>query len=121
MVTEYRYIRVEPEENARCVMFRQQRMTEQEVLELGDEVLRMVDAEDCPRVVLDFASTTPECLYSVFLAKLVSLQRALEAKGGGLRLCSCNPQVVGVFRACCLDRIFTIAPDRAAALDGWSG
>ena len=121
MTDNYRHMNVEPQENAFCVLFSRQRMTEQDVLEMGDEIIQLARTEDCPRIVFDFASSTPECLFSVFLAKLVGLQKKLEEMGGGFRLCNCNEQVLGVFKACRLDQVFSIYDSRQAALEDWKG
>ena len=115
----FRHIKAEPEESAHCVMFARSRLTEQDVLELGDEIMQLAEEEKCPRIIFDFVSATPECLFSVFLAKLVSLQKKLEEQGGGLHLCNCNPQVISIFAACCLDRVLRIFDSRFQALEAF--
>lgn len=122
MDQDFRHINVEKEGDACIVQFRRSRLSEQEVLELGDEILQLAENENCPRIVFDLLSETPECLFSVFLAKIVSLQKKLEAMGGGLHIANCNPHVVGIFSACCLDRIFKIFESRQEAINAeWAG
>jgi anti-anti-sigma regulatory factor len=47
---------------------------------------------------------------------LVNLRQRIKAGGGQLELSSLSPQLVEVFRTCCLERLFTIRRTRAEAL-----
>ena len=58
----------------------------------------------------------PDCLYSVFLAKLVTIRNTLRKHGGQLVLCELSPVAYSVFEACLLHREFTFAPDYDAAV-----
>ena len=55
-------------------------------------------------------------VYSVFLARLVSLQRRVQAAGGALRLADLSPEAKEIFTVCHLDRLFEFAPTTAAAV-----
>jgi hypothetical protein len=54
-------------------------------------------------------------LYSVFLAKLITVRNALKRREGQLVLCEVGPTAYSVFEACLLHREFTFAADFAAA------
>ena len=68
------------------------------------------------KLVLSLGPETPDCLYSVFLAKLVSLRNALVRLGGELVLCEVAPIAYSVFEACLLNREFTFVADFDAAV-----
>ena len=57
-----------------------------------------------------------EFLYSVFLAKLVSLQRRLRDVNGALKLAGAGSTTRGIFEACRLEALFDFADDEAAAI-----
>ncbi len=114
MSPSLRYINVEPVGDVMCVSLKKQRLTEQEVLELADEVVGLVDG-GCRKMVFSLGAGALHCLYSVFLAKLVMFQRMLRERGGALKLCDATPEVREVFQACRLDDLFDFVPDRAAA------
>ncbi|MFO0842080.1 MAG: hypothetical protein U0797_06710 [Gemmataceae bacterium] len=59
----------------------------------------------------------PYCLYSVFLAKLVSIRNALARAGGRMVLCDVGPSTYGAFEATRLHQEFTFLPDFAAAAE----
>ena len=63
----------------------------------------------------------PECLYSVFLAKLVALQRRMKAKEGVLKLADVSPEARGIFAACHLEKIFDFVPTTASAVAALQG
>ena len=59
--------------------------------------------------MLSLGPKPPECLYSVFLAKLCWAQRVLGEEGGVLVLCEVDPMVRSIFEACRLDEQFRFA------------
>ena len=71
-------------------------------------------------MVLSLGPGTLDCLYSIFMAKLVSVHRRLQDRQGALILCDVTPEVLTVFEACRLRTYFEFAPDRAAALEAMS-
>jgi len=119
MVDNYRYIVVERSGNVACVRLVKSRLDEEEVYALSRELLHLGRENGCPRIALCLGPQTPECLYSVFLARLISLQRRLNEIGGELKLCQCTPQVIGVLEACALLDYFTLVDNPADALGQW--
>jgi anti-anti-sigma regulatory factor len=115
----YRHIDVELHDTVAVVRLIKPRLDEQEIYQLFQEVQDVARVRGCPRVVLCLGPKAPDCLYSVFLAKLISLQRRLNESGGGLKLCQCGPQVVEILDACLLLDRFDLVPDPAAAVGQW--
>jgi len=115
MVRPYRYVDVDRQGGISCVRLRQTSFSEAELEELGAEIGRVVDEEGCRKLVLDLGPHDPECLYSVFLAKLINLQKRLESDGGQLALCELSTATQGIFQAAGLDKFFYFYPNRAAA------
>ncbi|HKB41670.1 MAG TPA: hypothetical protein VKD72_34920 [Gemmataceae bacterium] len=119
MADSYRHIIVERHGNAACVRLIKVRLNENEVHELSRELLRLGKEDGCPRIALCLGPQTPECLYSVFLAKLISLQRRLGEIGGALKLCQCTPQVIEILDACVLLDRFDLVDNPTDALAQW--
>src|SRR5262245_35868198 len=120
MPRPYRQIQVEQRGDVFCVWLRQAKMDENAVLEFGEEILRLIRDAGCRKLALSLGPVTPECLYSVFLTKLLHIRRALQQAGGALRLCDASPEVLGTFEACKLKDQFDFAPDPAAAVTALS-
>jgi anti-sigma B factor antagonist len=109
-----RYITVDRIGDVVCVSLKKHRLTEDEVLQLADEVVGLIDG-GCRKMAICLGPGALECLYSVFLAKLVMFQRVLRERGGAMKLCDLTPEMREVFAACRLDELFDFAPDRQAA------
>jgi anti-anti-sigma factor len=82
----------------------------------GDEMSRLVDEEGCRKLVLCLGPGDFECLYSVFLAKLINVQRKMDAVGGTMALAELSENTQDVFRATGLDKHFKFFPDRTSAI-----
>jgi anti-anti-sigma factor len=91
------------------------------VYELGDELHHLAAQDGCRKMVLSLGPPEPQFLYSVFLAKLVTLQRRLQARGGKLKIADTTPETRDIFDACGLTNLFDFAPDRATALASFAG
>jgi anti-anti-sigma regulatory factor len=98
-----------------CVSLVKHRLTEEELVQMADEVLGLIEG-GCRKMVISLGPRALECLYSVFLSKLVTFQRVMREHGGILKLCDVTPEVREVFRACRLDDLFDFAPDQPTAL-----
>jgi anti-anti-sigma factor len=120
MERPYRHIDVEPAGDVFYARLRQSRMDENALYEMGDELTRLVREDGCRKLILSLGPEEPECLYSVFLAKLVGLRRDLLAAGGGLKLCHVKPETLRIFDVCRLTPLFDFYPDKAAALAAFS-
>jgi anti-sigma B factor antagonist len=98
-----------------CVSLVKHRMTEEELVQMADEVLGLIGG-GCRKMVFSLGPGALECLYSVFLSKLVTFQRVIREHGGVMKLCDVTPEVHEVFQACRLDDLFEFAPDQPTAL-----
>jgi anti-anti-sigma factor len=96
--------------------FRHRKIEEAGIHTLGNELTELIESDGCRKLVLGLGPGTLECLYSVFLAKLVMIQRRMQDHKGALILCELTPEVKAVFEACKLMNYFDFAPDKPAAL-----
>ena len=120
MTRPYRHIHVDQRGDVFCVRLRQPRLNEPMIYELSGELRGLVTQDGCRKMALSLGPESPECLYSVFLAKLITLQRVLREHDGELVLCHAKPAVRDIFEACCLDQLFTFLPDFDAAVAHWT-
>jgi anti-anti-sigma factor len=117
MARQYRLITVDRKGAVFCVRLRKQHLEEQEVYALSEELLSLISEQNCRKMALSLGPDDLQCLYSVFLAKLITLRRRLLENGGGLMLCDVSPAVREVFAACHLHDYFDFAPDLSSASD----
>lgn len=115
MERPYRFIDVDEQDGVVCVRLRQLILSDQELEALGAEIARLVDEHGSRKLVLTLGPEEPQCLYSVFLAKLVNLQKRLETDGGVLALAQLSPAAMSIFHAAGLDKFFRFFPNAAAA------
>jgi hypothetical protein len=115
MSQPYRLIDAQPRGDVWCVRLRRARLEEPDVYALADELLALVN-DGCRQMALALGPDGPDCIYSVFLAKLMTVQRVLDEQGGGLVLCQVSPVTHTVFEACRLDEQFRFLPDFDAAV-----
>jgi hypothetical protein len=115
MNTPWRHIDVEARGDLRCVRLRQRRVEEENIDALGDELIAVGSEEGCARVALSLGPQPPDCLYSIFLGKLIAVQRRLRELGRTLLLCEAGPEVLAIFGACKLVEHFTFVADFDAA------
>ncbi len=99
-----------------CVRLCKQRLNEEDLNQAFAEMSTLVDDKGCHKLVISFGPGELSALYSVFLAKLVSLQKKLNQKGGQLKLAHVSKQAKEVFRVCNLDALFEFYADQAKAL-----
>lgn len=116
MTRPYRFLNVERRGDVFCTRLRQTQLDELMIHELADEFRRLIDDDGCRKLALSLGPDAPECLYSVFLAKLIALQRELREHQGALVLCHASPPVREIFAACALDQLFHFVPDFDAAV-----
>lgn len=120
MPRPYRFINVERRGDVFCVHLLHTRLEEPMIHEMFTEIRSLVTADGCRKLALSLGPEPPDCLYSVFLAKLISLQRLLRDNQGELIVCDAKPIVRDIFAACCLDRLFHFLPDPDAAAAHWT-
>lgn len=119
MTRRYRYIEVDHRGEVCCTRLRHTRLEEPMIYELFGELRSLIGDGGCRKMALSLGPRPPECLYSVFLAKLISLQRLLREQHGELVLCHAPPEVRDIFACCCLDQLFHFLPDFEVAVDQW--
>lgn len=112
---KYRFIKLERLGDVFCVRLKSPRLEEGEIYHLGGELIDLVENGGCRKMALSLGPQSPDCLYSVFLAKLIAVRNALKRHEGRLVLCEVSAVAYSVFEACLLHREFTFAPDFAAA------
>ena len=84
------------------------------IQQVGQELFRLVDIDQCRSLVLSFASV--DFLSSAALGKLITLDKKVKALGGKLKLSNIRPEIMEVFSLTRLDRFFEIKTDESAAL-----
>ena len=111
----YRHIGVERRGGVFCVRLKRPHYDETELHEMGDELEGLVADEGCRRMVLALGDDTLECVYSMFLAKLIMVRRVLLEHEGRMVLCEVGPVTRGILDACKLLGYFEIEPDVGTA------
>jgi hypothetical protein len=117
----YRQVEVARQGDVFCIRLLRRNLAEEDLHELSDELNGLIEHEGCSKMVLNLGPDGPLCLYSIFLAKLVSLQRRLQQAGGALQLAHVSPDIYKIFEACKLQALFEFAPDQNAAIVAFSG
>jgi hypothetical protein len=120
MTRPYHYLDVERRGDVFCTRLRRSQLDEPMIYELAAELRQLVTEESCRKMALSLGPDAPQCLYSIFLAKLITLQRILREHEGELVLCFVSPPVRSIFAACCLDQLFHFEPDFDAAVAYWT-
>jgi anti-anti-sigma regulatory factor len=115
MSRAFRYLTVDVKDDVFCVLMRQRKLTETEVQEFTEELLSLIQDQGCRKLVLSLGPGSPDCLYSIFLAKLFAVRRRITELGGVMKLCDVTEDVLGVFDACHLKDFFDFAPDQESA------
>ncbi len=114
-MAEYRRLAVNEVGDVTVVCFRDQKILDDlNIQELGRELSRLVEVEDCRKLLLNFS--TVEFLSSAALGKLITLDKKVKAAEGTLKLCNIQPEIYEVFAITKLNRLFDIKEDEADAL-----
>ena len=93
-------------------------LDEANITDIGGRLNGLIDAEQKPRLLLDFANV--EHLSSAALGMLINVNNRVREKNGQLRLCNIRRQILEVFSITKLDTLFKILPDRDAALGSFA-
>jgi anti-anti-sigma factor len=120
MQRPYQHLDYQEQDGVFCVRLKGGNFHEEGLENLSAEMARLIDEEGCRKMVLSLGPGDLECLYSVFLAKLINLQRRLEGVGGSVVLSEVSTNTQDVFRATGLDRFFKFFPDQASALQSFT-
>ena|SRR5208337_2033897 len=81
---------------------------------LIEAVLKQLASKGDQRWVVDLSKV--EYLGSSMLGLFVNMRERIRQADGKLVLCGMSPQLMQIFKTCCLERLFTIAKSRPAAL-----
>ncbi len=115
MPRPYAHLDVQRHGDVFCVRLRQSRLDEDGLYAMCAELISLLEDEGCRKMVLNLGPPEPEFLYSIFLAKMVSLQRRLRAVDGSLKLAGAGPNTLRIFEACRLQSLFDFVPDEDTA------
>lgn len=97
------------------VRFKDQKIIDPEAIqELGDELFTLVEKDNRPKIVLNFANV--EFLSSAALGKLITFEKKVKKNGSRLILTNIAPEIFQVFTITNLDKLFTIKDSEADAL-----
>ena len=121
MSRRHDYIVVDRKDDVFCVRLRKQELLEGEIYTFAEELLSLISEENCRRMALSLGPEEPRCLYSVFLAKLITVRRRMLEAGGRIVLYDASPAVLDVFAACQMHDYFDFAPTMAAAIQWLRG
>ncbi len=121
MESTYLHITVGRDQDIYIARLRRHRLEESDILHFADEMISLIDKEGCRRLILSLGPGRIDCLYSIFLAKLVMIQRHLAEIGGAFRICDAAPETLEVFEACRLKDYFDFCPDQASAIAAFAG
>lgn len=80
----------------------------------NDALLSLFDEKPEGRWVLDLSEL--EYAGSSALGLMVNIRQKVKQAGGKLALCGLSPRLLGIFRTCCLERLFLIKSLRADAV-----
>jgi anti-sigma B factor antagonist len=81
---------------------------------LNESVMTLLDGKSNERWVLDM--THVQYMGSSVLGYMVNIRQQIKQSQGKLALCGLSPRMAEVFRACSLERLFTITRGRTEAL-----
>jgi anti-sigma B factor antagonist len=93
-------------------------LDEANIQQLGEELFSLVEEEDHPRLLLNFADV--EFLSSAALGKLISLKKKAAVGAREVKLCCIRPEIYEVFKITNLDQVFDIQEDEQDALDAFA-
>ncbi|HLJ91792.1 MAG TPA: hypothetical protein VKU02_01235 [Gemmataceae bacterium] len=116
MQRTFEHILFEQKQDVFCVRLRRNRLDEQDILAMAEELLHLINERGCRKLIFCLGPGVLDCLYSVFMATLVMVRRTLIDHGGVLKLCEVAPATLEVFQACRLKEFFEFEPDQATAL-----
>ena len=89
-------------------------MDTMEIDGLIESVLNQLATKGEQRWVVDLSQV--DYLGSSMLGLFVNVRERVRQAGGKLVLCGMSPQLLRIFKTCCLESLFTIAKSRADAL-----
>jgi len=116
MTRPHRHLEVDKVNDVFCARMRERRLDETGIHEFTEELLSLIEDQGCRKLVLSLGPGSPECLYSIFVAKLYSVRKRISELGGRMKLCDVTSEVVEGFEAVHIKAFFDFVPDREAAV-----
>jgi anti-sigma B factor antagonist len=114
-----RHIRVEERGDVSVVSFDDRRIIDELViLELGQELVDLIEQESRKKLVLDFEHV--EFLSSAALGKLMTLEQKAKAAGAEIKLCGIRPEIFTAFKLTKLHTRFDIRQRLSEAMDAFT-
>lgn len=93
-------------------------LDEANIQQIGDEISRLVDESETPRVLISFQNV--DHLSSAALGTLITINNRIRSKEGQLRLANIDPQIYEVFVITKLNKLFEIHETEDEALVSFS-
>jgi anti-anti-sigma factor len=110
-----RFLGVRKQGNVMVIRFGEHRiLDEASVKKFGDELFQVADRGDCKNVLLNF--TGVDGLSSAMLGVMLMLRKKISEKQGKLKLCLVGPEIMEIFHATKLGKIFEILGTEQQAL-----
>jgi anti-sigma B factor antagonist len=81
---------------------------------LNESILELIRNEPEGQWVLDLSQVA--YMGSASLGLLVNLRQQIKQSGGRLVLCGLSPQMLHIFKTCCMERLFRIVKSRKDAI-----
>ena len=96
------------------------KLSEEAVInQVAAELVQVADLDFKPKLVVDF--TAVEYLASLFIGKLVALQKHVNESKGRVTFCCIRPSIMEIFKITRLDKVFAIYPDQKTAIKSFEG
>ena len=111
-----RHLLVERRGEVYCLRLANNTLSETDMIEMADEAVSLIIDRGYRKFAFALGPESPVCLYSIFLAKLVTIRRRLRECNGQMRLCHVPDNIRDVFKACRLDTYFEFEPDLDTAV-----
>jgi anti-sigma B factor antagonist len=109
------HIRVQDQDGVKRIEFVERNiLDEANIQQIGEEIGRVVDSQDEPRVLISF--TNVDHLSSAALGTLITINNKIRGKDGQLRLAEIDPQIYEVFVITKLNKLFQIFDTSEQAL-----
>ncbi len=112
----FEQIDVERRGNVHCVRLKKRRLSELDLLEVGEELAQLIAEENCRQLAFGLGNDQFDCLYSMFLGKLVATRRMILEQDGHMHLAEVGPASLGVLKTCRLTDLFEVHADMDAAV-----
>ncbi len=112
-------IRVKEQNGVKRIEFLERNiLDEANIQQIGEEIGRIVDGQDRPRVLINFHNV--DHLSSAAQGTLITINNKIRGKDGQLRLAEIDPQIYEVFVITKLNKLFQIFESSEQAMASFS-